>query len=69
MKSQLNKLRKIRDKFVNKFKERNQIFLNRTAHWKESDNAVEFENKTYELESALNDLNTVIDSLENYVAM
>jgi|GEM_PF-3739942 len=68
MQNQLNKIRKIKEKLELEIQARNDMFANRSEHWQESEAADEFENKTYELESALNDLNTVIDSLANYVA-
>ena len=68
MKNTLNQVRLIAAILQSKINLRVETYNERTEKWKSTDRSDKYERKTYELISALDDINRVIDSLENFIS-
>ena len=68
MKRTVNQAQLIKSVLRLKIEKREKTYENRTEYWKSTNRADKYERKTYELISALDDINRVIDSLENYIS-
>lgn len=67
MKRELNMLENFREKISEKISNREDIYLSRTYEWQESEKGEDYQDKTFQLEELLDNIDESINNLETYL--